>query len=67
MIQIGLDIGTSSVKLAALQDGEVRKVWYAAHHGQILKPLLEAAAQLTPLGQEMRLAVTGSNAPVLTE
>ena len=68
MLSLGMDIGTSTVKLVLLRDGAVEKQWMAVHHGRpfvCLKKglsVLELAAD-TPLS----LCVTGSNTEALLE
>lgn len=33
MLSLGMDIGTSTVKLVLLKDKEIEKQWMAVHHG----------------------------------
>lgn len=33
MLSLGIDIGTSTVKLVLLKDKEIEKQWMAVHHG----------------------------------
>ena len=68
MLSLGMDIGTSTVKLVLLRDNAVEKQWMAVHHGRPFVCLknglsaLELAAD-TPLA----LCVTGSNTEALLE
>lgn len=34
MLSLGMDIGTSAVKLVLLWDGAMAKQWMAVHHGR---------------------------------
>ena len=34
MLSLGMDIGTSTVKLVLLRDGAMAKQWMAVHHGR---------------------------------
>lgn len=66
-MQIGIDIGASTVKLAILEEGKLIKPWQKRHHG-FLQPVVREALEQIPGGEgEVRLAVTGSNAHVLTK
>ena len=37
MYSLGMDLGTSTVKIVLMQNGTVEKYWLAVHHG---RPLL---------------------------
>ena len=68
MLSLGMDIGTSTVKLVLLQDGVVEKQWMAVHHGRPFVCLKKGLSALeldadTPLS----LCVTGSNTEALLE
>ena len=34
MLSVGMDIGTSTVKLVLLRDGAMAKQWMGVHHGR---------------------------------
>ena len=65
MLQIGLDIGTAFVRLAMLEGGSVVSLWEKRHRGRLLPVALEALSQIR--SEKVLLAVTGSNAPVITD
>ena len=48
MLSLGMDIGTSTVKLVLLKNQEIEKQWMAVHHGNpfvcLKKGLLQTAA-----------------------
>lgn len=65
MKTLGIDLGTSTVKLALLSaEGDVQKVerlWSARHYGLIL-PTLREGLEETVVGEEpVRVCVTGAN------
>lgn len=63
MIQLGIDIGASTVKMVALKDGEVSAVFETVHHEQPMKSLAEGLQELRAhLQEEFALGVTGCNA-----
>ena len=35
MLSLGMDIGTSTVKLVLLKNQEIEKQWMAVHHGNL--------------------------------
>ena len=62
MLSLGMDIGTSTVKLVLLRDGAMAKQWMAVHHGRpfaCLKKGLSAFA-LCNWQQHRSSAGTGS-------
>ena len=38
MYSLGMDLGTSTVKIVLMQNGTVEKYWLAVHHGRPLEP-----------------------------
>ena len=66
MISLGIDLGTSTVKIVALQNGAVQSQWMQPHHG---RPLVSLRQGLGELGlsetDPIALCVTGSNAEAL--
>ena len=68
MLSLGMDIGTSTVKLVLLRDGAMAKQWMAVHHGRPFACLKKGLSALeldadTPFS----LCVTGSNTEALLE
>ena len=68
MLSLGMDIGTSTVKLVLLWDGAMAKQWIAVHHGRPFACLKKGLSALeldadTPFS----LCVTGSNTEALLE
>lgn len=59
MIRLGIDLGSSTVKLARMEEG-IQKLWCARHHGEIGKTLLKGLAELD-LPEEFSLCITGSH------
>lgn len=39
MFQLGIDMGSSTVKLELLEDGALRRSWLAAHQGELTQTL----------------------------
>ena len=67
MIRFGLDLGTSSVKLAVLREGVLVNVWEKRHYGKRSEIALEGLQSLLKKDGEVMLAVTGSNAPAVAD
>ena len=68
MLSLGMDIGTSTVKLVLLKNQEIEKQWMAVHHGNPFVCLKKGLSALeldadTPFS----LCVTGSNTEALLE
>ena len=68
MLSLGMDIGTSTVKLVLLRETAVEKQWMAVHHGRPFDCLKKGLSTLeldadTPFS----LCVTGSNTEALLE
>ena len=68
MLSLGMDIGTSTVRLVLLRDGAMAKQWMAVHHGRPFACLKKGLSALeldadTPFS----LCVTGSNTEDLLE
>ena len=68
MLSLGMDIGTSTVKLVLLKNQEIEKQWMAVHHGSPFVCLKKGLSALeldadTPFS----LCVTGSNTKALLE
>ena len=68
MLSLGMDIGTSTVKLVLLKNQEIEKQWMAVHHGRPFACLKKGLSALeldadTPFS----LCVTGSNTEALLE
>ncbi len=63
---LGLDFGSSSVKMALLRDGEVSATWQAAHHGEIIDCLRRGIGELSGrLPETFQLGVTGCDAVIV--
>ncbi len=59
MKKLGIDLGTSTVKLALL-DGAALQTWCATHHGRVLETLREGLGSLG-LSGPVAVCVTGAN------
>ena len=59
MKKIGIDLGTSTVKLALIGT-EGPQVWCAPHHGQVTQTLLDGLRSME-LPEKIAVCVTGSN------
>lgn len=66
MHQIGIDLGTSTVKVVVMEQQTVRQKWIKRHRGMVLSALQEGLNALE-LPEQVMVAVTGSNAGVLTD
>ena len=68
MYSLGMDLGTSTVKIVLMQNGTVEKYWLAVHHGRPLLCLQQGLSELA-IGRDETLAVcvTGDNAGALLE
>lgn len=67
MFSLGIDLGTSTIKLVLLKDGEWAQNWMGMHHGRMAECLKKGLESLKfDSGEEISLCVTGSNAEVLT-
>ncbi|MCR4629484.1 MAG: acyl-CoA dehydratase activase [Clostridium sp.] len=65
MRQLGIDIGTSCIRLVLLSEGAIRQKWGKVHHGRLLPTLSEGLAALHLTADPLLAAVTGSNAGIL--
>ena len=68
MQSLGIDLGSSSVKLVLLENGSVTAKWLSVHHGRPFDALRRGLTAL-PLSEstEFSLAVTGSSAEALRD
>ena len=68
MLSLGMDIGTSTVKLVLLKNQEIEKQWMAVHHGNPFVCLKKALSTLElAMDTPFSLCVTGSNTEALLE
>lgn len=68
MLSLGMDIGTSTVKLVLLKNQEVEKQWMAVHHGTPFVCLKKGLSTLElAMDTPFSLCVTGSNTEALLE
>lgn len=68
MLSLGMDIGTSTVKLVLLKDKEIEKQWMAVHHGNPFVCLKKGLSTLElAMDTPFSLCVTGSNTEALLE
>ena len=66
MLSLGMDIGTSTVKLVLLKDKEIEKQWMAVHHGNPFVCLKKGLSTLElAMDTPFSLCVTGSNTEAL--
>ena len=66
MFQLGIDMGSSTIKLALLENGALRRSWLAVHQGELTSTLKQGLAALE-LPEQFTAAVTGSNRTALLE
>lgn len=66
MLQLGIDMGSSTVKLVLLEDGKLQKSWLAVHQGELIATLHRGLKEIG-LPEEFVAAVTGSNHKALLE
>lgn len=64
MRHLGIDLGTSTVKLVLTEGEMIDRTWIMPHHGRIPETLKKGVSELGDIGQA-KIAVTGSNAQVL--
>lgn len=68
MLSLGMDLGTSTVKLVLLRDGTTAAQWMAVHHGRPFDCLRQGLVGLgLPPDEPLAVCVTGSNAEALLE
>ena len=68
MLSLGIDIGTSTVKLVLLKNQEIEKQWMAVHHGNPFVCLKKGLSTLElAMDTPFSLCVTGSNTEALLE
>lgn len=68
MLSLGMDIGTSTVKLVLLKNQEIEKQWMAVHHGNPFVCLKKGLYTLElAMDTPFSLCVTGSNTEALLE
>ncbi len=65
MNKIGIDLGTSTVKLVLMNNG-IHTVWCKAHHGRVAQTLHEGLQEMN-LPQEIAVCVTGSNRNIVVK
>ena len=66
MTSLGIDFGTSTLKLVVVKDSELQEKWMTVHHGKLVDSLSQGLNSLH-LGEEepLSVCVTGSNAEAL--
>lgn len=68
MLSLGMDIGTSTVRLVLLKNQEIEKQWMAVHHGNPFVCLKKGLSTLElAMDTPFSLCVTGSNTEALLE
>lgn len=68
MLSLGMDIGTSTVKLVLLKNQEIEKQWMAVHHGNPFVCLKKGLSTLElAMDTPFSLCVIGSNTEALLE
>ena len=60
MQALGIDIGTSTVKLALVSGGDVQRVWSARHYGRIKETLMDGLSEMAVTEEPVAVCVTGS-------
>ena len=64
---VGIDIGSSTIKILVTEDNTIVKKWKGRHRGIILSTLILGLKTLNLKNQEFNLGVTGGNSRILTE
>lgn len=67
MVQLGIDIGTSTIKMLLLDGGTVCRTWMGRHHGRLIQTLTTGLQAMSLPETGLCVAVTGANAQILTE
>ena len=68
MLSLGMDIGTSTIKLVLLKNQEIETQWMAVHHGNPFVCLKKGLSTLElAMDTPFSLCVTGSNTEALLE
>ena len=68
MYSLGMDLGTSTLKIVLMQNGTVEKYWLAVHHGRPLLCLRQGLSELAiDRDEPLAVCVTGDNAGALLE
>ena len=60
MIKLGIDMGTSTIKLVLMEEQNIRKTWLGVHYGQVMETLRRGLSEME-LPEHFMAAVTGSN------
>lgn len=60
MQKVGIDLGTSTIKIVVIENNQITSTWLKPHHGQIIESLKAGLKALT-LDKEFNLALTGAN------
>ena len=60
MRALGIDIGTSTVKLALVSGDDINRVWSARHYGRIKEALLDGLSEMAVTEEPVAVCVTGS-------
>ena len=66
MHQIGIDLGSSTIKIVTMKDSRIQQLWCEPHHGMILDTLWNGLMEQS-IPASFSLSVTGCNACLLFE
>ena len=64
--QLGIDIGSSSIKLVLMENGNITGRFCRRHHGRLVEVLIGGIESLLKSGEVVLCSVTGNNSGVLT-
>lgn len=67
MYRLGIDCGTSTIKLALAEETRLCKTWLGEHHGVLLPTLWQGLEEMKLPADVMSAAVTGSNSQALLD
>lgn len=65
MKQVGIDLGTSTVKIVQIENGELTRQWIEPHYGNSIETLKEGLEELGLTEGTVKLQVTGSDSVLL--
>lgn len=65
MRQVGIDLGTSTIKIVQIEDRNITRQWIEPHYGNSIETLKEGLEELCLTDGTTRLQVTGSDSVLL--
>lgn len=65
MKQVGIDLGTSTIKIVEMENGKLTRQWIEPHYGNSIETLKEGLEELGLTEGTVKLQVTGSDSVLL--